>query len=124
MIILKTNLSKKEVALGVVNALRDFYQRNSMPILVGLDESGEVDYWHEVHGAEGMALQIAFTEDDGLWGSEDPQDPNFWDSNFDHMVDWFCNDLIDQALDTHNDQAREIYEEELEIIFAEETQND
>jgi len=117
---IELTVSKIQVARAVVDQLRDYFNSNSMPRVIGLDEDGEVTYWHKVHGTEDMILHLADTEDDGLWGDDDPRDPGFWNENQEFMVRWFQESLIDQAERDHNERARDDCDTEIELVFCSE----
>lgn len=113
---IKLTVSKNQVARAVVEQLRDYFSCNSMPRVIGLNDRGEVDYWHKVHGREGMILELADTDNESLWGDYDPTDLLGTTENIEHMVKWFDNELIDSAIERHNQMAREFDYEEIELI--------
>ncbi len=115
-------VSKKQAAIAIVEKVRDFFLRDSMPITIGFNKNGDVDYWHDVYGYRDMEIKVFSTDNGDSLGDVDLRDLKYWEENFTHMIDWFYSELISRAIEEHNEMAIDQCEEQVEVVFAMSTQ--
>jgi len=109
-----SELTMQQVATQVVEKLREFYSGQSMDMTIGLNHDGSVEYWYDVHGFEGMALEIVSTaKGDSIFADDNPYDQAFWDENFRFMIRLFYENFIPLAVREARTQ-----EDPTEFVFS------
>lgn len=99
---IEMKMTKAEAAEEIANHIRQFGNSDSMPITIGLMDSGEVDFRHNVHGLGGMAVAVHDTaENDSLGGDYGPEE--WTDEDESAYAAMFTDAWIDEAIDRQND---------------------
>ena len=75
--IIRTNLTRYEVAHRVTELIRDFYLGNSLDQTIGLTADGRVDCGLECHDNGDVVIPFYRTQDRSL-GDGDFDNPDFW----------------------------------------------
>ena len=112
---LKMDITKREAAEEIVNALIAYHNSNSMPITIGLMDNGEVGTRHNVHGCGGMAVMVLDTEG-ADWGSDAAE----WDEgDIEAAVACMADMWIDEAIERQND-SDDWNDEYTKVIWSDE----
>lgn len=108
--IVKMNVNKVVAGNQIAAMLKEYAGSTSMAITIGISEDGDIEKWHNVHGFEGMAVEL-FNTENGFEGFD--VDPADWDSEDEYAIARLFEDTWIQ--DAINNANRE--EDYIEIIW-------
>jgi len=93
---IKTTLTKNEIAIETVNLIMEHYTGSSMECVIGLGSDGQVAKFYPCH-SESPEVEFYDTREWTLGDYDgDPSDDGFWtDDLFESLVALFENDWIE-----------------------------
>ena len=100
-------MTKKEVCEEVVNLMREYFTGNSMPVSIGITDSGDIARWHNVHQNTMSNMVCCIVDTEGGWSfgdfDGDIEKDEDWDNNTDWLQQIFFDSWLDNSIDNCDD---------------------